>query len=315
MIEGSDLELFQRSIGHATANYSGAALDVRLDELGWYEALVDDTRTAVSVLFASQGAAPATSSALHQVLGQALGRPGVPVVLPPIGRSTPPGRLEGPRIVVGGLTITDLERHATTLVVTPAAESVVAVEVPVGNLSARRVPGVDPALELVEVAGECTVSGDLQPAAWPEAVGMGQLAVAHELVGASRTMLQLARQHALDRIQFGQPIARYQAVRHRLAETLVAIEAADAMIEAAWLDLTPQAAALAKAVAGRGARVTARHCQQVLAGIGFTTEHPLHRFVRRVLVLEQLLGSTRALTQDLAQDALRHKRLPALLPL
>jgi alkylation response protein AidB-like acyl-CoA dehydrogenase len=168
---------------------------------------------------------------------------------------------------------------------------------------------------LVALSGDLAWPTHAQPAAWREAVALGQLAVAHELVGASRTMLQLARQHALDRIQFGQPIARYQAVRHRLAETLVAIEAADAMVEAAWLDLNPPAAALAKGVAGRGARAAVRHCQQVLAGIGFTTEHSLHRFVRRALVLEQLLGSTRAVTQDLAQDALVHKRLPRLIAL
>ncbi len=62
------------------------------------------------------------------------------------------------------------------------------------------------------------------------------------------------------------------------------------MLDAAWLDREPQTAAVAKATAGRGARVAARHCHQVLAGIGFTTEHPFHRCVRRILLLEQLLG-------------------------
>jgi hypothetical protein len=315
MIEGTDLELFRRSVDHATGNHSGAALDARLDELGWPDALMDDTHAAVSVLFVSQGAANATSSALHQVLAHALGRDRVPVILPAIGETTAPGRIVGPEVAVRGLATTDLGRHEAVLVVTSADERLVVLEVAVDSLSARPVQGVDPGLELLEVTGGCARPSDLQPAAWQEAVALGQVALAHELVGGSRTMLQLARRHALDRIQFGQPIARYQAVRHRLAETLVAIEGAEAMIEAAWLDLTPSAAALAKAVAGRGARVAARHCQQVLAGIGFTTEHPLHRFVRRVLVLEQLLGSTRALTQDLAQEALLHKRLPALLPL
>ena len=61
--------------------------------------------------------------------------------------------------------------------------------------------------------------------------------------------------------------------------------------------------------------MAARHCQQVLAGIGFTTEHPFHRSVRRVLVLEQLLGSTRTLTRELGRDVLERRELPALLPL
>ena len=139
--------------------------------------------------------------------------------------------------------------------------------------------------------------------------------VGHELVGAARAMLELARAHALDRIQFGQPIGRFQAVRHRLADTLVAVEAADAALDAAWEDPSPPAAAMAKALAGRGARTAARHAQQVLAGIGFTTEHDLHRYVRRVLVLDQLVGAGRALTTDLGHQLLASRQLPPLPPL
>jgi alkylation response protein AidB-like acyl-CoA dehydrogenase len=170
----------------------------------------------------------------------------------------------------------------------------------------RPIGGVDPALGLVEVEAVEGWTGDLR---------LGQIALGHELVGASRTMLALAREHALAREQFGQPIARFQAVRHRLAEALVAIETAEAMLEAAWLDGTPVTAAMAKSLAGRGARTVARHCQQVLAGIGFTTEHDLHRFVRRTLVLDQLLGSARSLTKALGDDLIATRTLPPLLPL
>ncbi|MBN2623320.1 MAG: hypothetical protein JXA83_08130, partial [Acidimicrobiales bacterium] len=111
------------------------------------------------------------------------------------------------------------------------------------------------------------------------------------------------------------PIAQFQAVRHRLAESLVAIEAADAALGAAWDDPSPVGAALAKAIAGRGARTAARHCQQVLAGIGFTTEHPLHTFVRRVLVLDHLFGDARSLTRQLGADLLARRALPSMLPL
>ncbi len=54
----------------------------------------------------------------------------------------------------------------------------------------------------------------------------------------------------------------------------------------------------AKATAGQAARRTARHCQQVLGGFGFTAEHEFHRHVRRVLVLDELLGSTTDLTRE-----------------
>ena len=72
---------------------------------------------------------------------------------------------------------------------------------------------------------------------------------------------------------------------------------------------------MAKALAGRGARTAARHCQQVLAGIGFTTEHPLHRYVRRVLVLDELFGSPARSRRELGDEMLATRQLPPLLPL
>ena len=144
---------------------------------------------------------------------------------------------------------------------------------------------------------------------------LAQLALAHELVGVSRRALAMAGEHALERIQFDQPIAKFQAVRHRLAETLVAIETAVAVLDAAWLDPTPVTAAMAKASAGRGARVAAKHCQQVLAGIGFTTEHDLHRYLRRIWMLDQLFGSSALLTKTLGEQLIATRTLPPLLPL
>jgi len=123
----------------------------------------------------------------------------------------------------------------------------------------------------------------------------GRRALGWWLVGSARAMLALARQHAVDRVQFGRPIASFQAVRHRLAETLVAIDGAEAPLLAATIDL---GCLLAKAAAGHAALAAAKHCQQVLGGIGFTAEHDLHRHVQRVLVLDGLLGTARELTRE-----------------
>ena len=132
------------------------------------------------------------------------------------------------------------------------------------------------------------------------ALAAGRRAVGWWLVGTSRAMLSLARQHALDRVQFGRHISSFQAIRHRLAETLVAIEGAEATLAAAAPpdDADGLAALLAKAAAGQAALTAARHCQQVLGGIGFTAEHPLHRHVKRSLILDALLGSSRELTRE-----------------
>jgi alkylation response protein AidB-like acyl-CoA dehydrogenase len=134
----------------------------------------------------------------------------------------------------------------------------------------------------------------------------GRHALGWWLVGASRAMLSLARQHALDRVQFGKPVASFQAIRHRLAETLVAIEGAEATLQPGSAEPSDLSSLLAKAAAGQAALASARHCQQVLGGIGFTSEHELHRHVKRALVLDGMLGNTRELTRE-AGETLRMK--------
>ena len=140
----------------------------------------------------------------------------------------------------------------------------------------------------------------------PVPVAAGRHALGWWLVGAGRAMLSLARQHALDRRQFGRPVASFQAIRHRLAETLVAIEGAEGTLLAAAAEPDDLSFLLAKAAAGQAALTAARHCQQVLGGIGFTAEHELHRHIKRALVMDAMLGSSRELTRE-AGTALRAK--------
>ncbi len=323
-MERDELELFCAAVARAVESGTGDALDAALDDLGWFDALEADPAVAVSVLFEAQGAAHVTSSALDRLLAGTLGASGtgVGIVLPPLRRHDTPGRVEGDRCVVRGLGTAALTRARRSVVVAgppTGGEGHLVLTVETSALALRPVEGLDPDLGLVEV------SASLEPgsgsdrrtggAEWEAAVALGQLALGHELVGTARTMLELARLHALGRIQFGRPIASFQAVRHRLAESLVSVEAAAGLLAAAWEDPSPATAAMAKGFAGRSARTVARHAQQVLAGIGFTTEHPLHQFVRRTLVLDQLLGAGAVLTRELGTEVLRSGSLPAALPL
>jgi hypothetical protein len=148
----------------------------------------------------------------------------------------------------------------------------------------------------------------------PKALAAGRVAAGWWLLGGGRAMLALARQHAVDRVQFGQPIASFQAVRHKLAETLVALDGAQAALRAASPD-DDLSALLAKAAAGQAALLAARHCQQVLGGIGFTAEHALHHHVKRVLVLDGLLGSARELTREAGRAVIADGRAPRLVDL
>ncbi len=320
-MDRKDLELFARSIGDATQRNTGRSLDAALEEIGWSEALTIEPRAAIATLFECQGAGNVTSSALGHVVLHALGLDDTPeagVVLPAIGQWHPPGTVTTRGLQVHGLTLSDPPDREYTLVIASAGPGESAFVVPTPSLTFHRVGGIDPRYGLWRVAGvdiHATSDLGLTASPWTSAVALARLAIAHELVGAARTMLDLAGEHALGRVQFGRPISSFQAVRHRLAETRVAIDMAEAMLDAAWLELTEGTAAMAKAVAGRQARTAARHCQQVLAGIGFTTEHPLHHSVQRTIILDGLFGTAVSLTRALGELIMSVGHLPPLLPL
>ncbi len=106
------------------------------------------------------------------------------------------------------------------------------------------------------------LDGDLPllpvPAGAAVPLAAGRRALGWWLVGTGRAMLSLARLHALDRVQFGRQIASFQAVRHRLAETLVTLEGAEAALLAAEDDL---GSLLAKAAAGQAALTADRRAR------------------------------------------------------
>jgi hypothetical protein len=320
-MDTGDRKLFAQSVRRATEQHTGAALDAALDELGWHDALEGDRRDAVSLLFQMQGAANVTSSALDAVLGQRLGlapgaAAGTSIVLPPLGKWDPPGVLSpvaGDRLAVRGIATGALGDRVA--IAWAAGETQVAT-IPAESLNVRPISGVDPALGVVEVTADLPLRAlSPAPAEWAAVVTAGRVAIAYEIVGACQAMLRLASEHALQRVQFGRPIAGFQAVRHRLADSLVAIEAAQACVDSTWDAAGTLAAQLAKAVAGTAARTVGKHAQQVLGGMGYTTDHPLHRYVRRTLVLDQLLGAGSVLTREIGAQLLRTRELPELLPL
>jgi alkylation response protein AidB-like acyl-CoA dehydrogenase len=61
--------------------------------------------------------------------------------------------------------------------------------------------------------------------------------------------------------------------------------------------------------------VTATHCQQVLAGVGFTTDHPFHGYLKRTMVLSGLFGTADAIAMDLGRRLLEARRVPTLIEL
>ena len=117
-------------------------------------------------------------------------------------------------------------------------------------------------------------------------------AMAAEALGIAQRALELGVQHAKTREQFGKPIGVYQAVSHQLANTYADVELARSLVYwAAWCvaesdERAEIAAASAKAFATEAAVAACERSIQVHGGIGFTWEHPLHRFYKRSLWLE-----------------------------
>jgi alkylation response protein AidB-like acyl-CoA dehydrogenase len=117
-------------------------------------------------------------------------------------------------------------------------------------------------------------------------------AIAAEALGVAQRALDLGVEHAKTRVQFGKPIGTYQAVSHPLAQTYTDVELARSLVYwAAWCvaaedERAPLAAAAAKAFATEAAVAACERSIQVHGGIGFTWEHPLHRFYKRALWLE-----------------------------
>jgi len=123
-------------------------------------------------------------------------------------------------------------------------------------------------------------------AAVERALEAGTVFLAAEQVGGSRALLDAAVEHAKTRVQFGQPIGRFQGVKHRLADMAARTELASAAAAwAAWQPPGSDAAAHGAAVAGaycsEAYLETALDAIQVHGGMAITWEHHAHRFLRR----------------------------------
>ncbi len=120
------------------------------------------------------------------------------------------------------------------------------------------------------------------------------LARAAQMSGALERVLELSLDYAKQRKQFGRPIGGFQAIQHNLAllaaQVAAALRATDAAIAA--LD-TPRRAvqiAVAKARVGEAAGIGAEIAHQVHGAMGFTHEHQLHHFTRRLLAWRDEYG-------------------------
>jgi alkylation response protein AidB-like acyl-CoA dehydrogenase len=121
---------------------------------------------------------------------------------------------------------------------------------------------------------------------------------AFDALGAAARLLDMTVSYAGQREQFGAPIGSFQAVKHHCADMALGVEAGRASLWAAALALDTaspaarsRAASAAAAYAKSAAAKVAGTALQVHGGIGFTWEHDLHLFLRRIKVDEAFNGS------------------------
>ncbi len=145
--------------------------------------------------------------------------------------------------------------------------------------------------------------------------------LAAESMGGAAWCVETAARYARDREQFGRPIGQYQAVKHRCADMLGALELARAGTWDAVRGGDEAEVALAMAVTGALAAdafaTCAQGCVQVHGGIGFTWEHDAHLFLRRAMATRQLLGGPdpwHALVVERAQGGARRSMTVDLPP-
>ncbi|MFD9567779.1 acyl-CoA dehydrogenase family protein, partial [Streptomyces sp. NPDC059994] len=155
---------------------------------------------------------------------------------------------------------------------------------------------LDPARRLARPGpgGELLAAGPLLAEAVGCAVRWARLAAAAQAVGVAEELLRRTVAYVRQRTQFGVPIGSFQAVKHRLADTLLAVEFARPLVYGAALTLAPGDLAAAKAAAGEAAYTAARAALQLHGAIGYTEELDLSLWLRKARPLRDAWGTPAA---------------------
>ena len=324
-MDSDELALLNETLLGLAAAARGGPLTAALDAFGWRDVLAAHPEKAISALFDAQGRTGTWSAALHDVLAADVGALGIDdplTVVLPRPRRVRAGTLADGTVTMEGILLGPRDWAATIVAaVCSSGGDTFAVAVESHDLLMERRQGLDPGLEVFAVSGSTSrmtvlAENDRARIWWETAQARARLALCRQIVAALSIMIEQARSHVSDRAQFGRKVGTFQAVRHKLVEAHVATTAADCTTSSVWeSDDLPLAAATAKVVTGKAVGVTATHTQQLLAGIGFTAEHPYHRFMKRAIVLERMLGSGVELASMVGRRLIEQGTMPRLVQL
>jgi alkylation response protein AidB-like acyl-CoA dehydrogenase len=217
--------------------------------------------------------------------------------------------VEGDTAVVHGAKrfVMEGDRVDELAVVARDGDAIRAVVVPVDAVNTKRVHAYDGSRHLVHVdldgvrvpADRVLGDGGASDAAGiARAVHEATVGLALEMVGTAQTIFDVTLEYAKQREQFGVPIGSFQAIKHKFADMIVLLERARATAYFAALTIAEDderratATSVAKAAAGDCQRLLAKEGIQIHGGIGYTWEHDMHLYVKRIKSGEQLFGTS-----------------------
>ncbi|RJG06896.1 acyl-CoA dehydrogenase [Noviherbaspirillum cavernae] len=132
-----------------------------------------------------------------------------------------------------------------------------------------------------------------------EILDAGLAAICAEAVGALDKLLAATVEYARNRKQFGQPIGKFQALQHRMADMVLHIEQARSMsylaaVRCADPDVETRRRAMsaAKVVIGQACRFVGQQAVQLHGGMGVTDELDVSHYFKRLMAIEMQFGST-----------------------
>src|SRR5258706_9840706 len=190
---------------------------------------------------------------------------------------------------------------------TTGDDGVHAPVVPVAATRTRRVHALDGSRRLAHVdldgvrVARDRVLGDgrsSSAAALRRAIEASTVATALEIVGAAQTIFDVTLEYAKQREQFGVPIGSFQAIKKKFPDMMISLERARSLGYFAALTIAEDdarrtsATSVAKAAAGDCERLLGKEGIQILGGIGYTWEHDMHLYVRRIKSGEPLFGAS-----------------------
>lgn len=212
-----------------------------------------------------------------------------------LGETAPAERFL-PALASGGTSATLTLPDGGPYAVDPqAADIVLAVDeaglrLAPGHARVRR--SLDPARRLAAPlpGGELLAKGPSVTEAARHATRWAALATAAQSLGVGLTLLDRTVAYVRQRTQFGAPIGTFQAVKHRLADVLVALEFARPLVFGAALTMAPGDVAAAKVATADAAYGAARAALQLHGAIGYTAEFDLSLWLTRARVLRSAFG-------------------------